>query len=167
MKTSFATTSSLAVLALAFGLAGCSEGDGKVPISGTVNWNGSPLKKGKITFLQPGQSSESADVVNGEFQVRTSPGDKKVGVTAFREVHVSGGDRHGEIRHHQFLPVKYNEQSTLIVTIADSGESVDFNLEGREVEPSRDADEFQRRPQTDSGRSSRNSRGSENRRPTR
>ncbi len=157
---------SIVLLVLFCGLIGCSGGDGKVLVSGTVTWNGTPLDKGKILFLEPGESSEAADIVNGEFQIRTSPGDKKVGITAFKEVPVSGG-RPGEVRDHQILPAIYNEQSTLITTIVDGSDALAFKLEGTEVEVPKDAGEFQERPaESDSGRS-RDSRSTENRRPGR
>lgn len=154
----------LVPLLLSLGMfAGCSSGDGKVDVSGTVKWNGSPLENGKITFLEPGKSSESADIVNGLFKIRSTPGEKKVGITAFRKVQVNDG-RDGESKDHQYLPVKYNEQSTLLTTIESGGNPLEFVLDGDEVPTPQELAQFQQRPK-DSGNRSSNNRGSENRRP--
>lgn len=144
---------------------GCSRGDGKIPVTGTVTWNGSPLQSGTVTFLAEGKSSESAEVKNGEFRIRTTPGDKKVGVTAYREIAVSGG-REGEVRDHQYLPANCNQNSNLQVTVTANGDPVKFDLEGEEIPEPKGFGEFQERPNTDSGRED-SGRGSENRRPER
>jgi hypothetical protein len=108
--------------------AGC-QGDGKVPVSGTVTWNGKALEEGHL-ILTPADTSLSPDagpILNGEFSFRASLGAKRVEVFADQAV--------GEIdpvmktqSREQFIPVRYNEQSELKAEVTKGKNHWDFDL---------------------------------------
>lgn len=144
-------------------LSGCSGNDGKVNVTGTVTWNGSPLKSGSISFLAPDESADSADIDNGSFTIRTKPGSKYVGITAYKQISVADERGDAQIRDHQFIPLEYNEQSTVVITIAATNETQKFDLSGEEIPEPQNLDADNRRPATAGG--ARKERESENRRP--
>ena len=153
----------LAIL-LAVATVGCSSGDGKVGVSGTVNWNGAPLENGSITFLEPGVSSESAAVTNGKFTIRTTPGSKNVGVTAYKKISAGDDGRGGAVGiDHQYIPPEFNDNTSLTAEIKDSPDALTFDLEGEAIPDPKPADAQNRRPK-DAGNKG-GHRESANRRP--
>ena len=130
-------------------LASCSKGDGKVSVSGTVTWNGAPLKSGTISFLEPDKSSDAAPIVNGNFEVRTAPGEKNVGIIATKVVGESVDQERGTETsiEHQYIPLKYNGKSELKASISNQNAGLTFDLTGEEIPPPSLTD-LQKRPAT-------------------
>lgn len=125
------------VAAAAFLMAcGCGGSVTKgVPVNGTVNLNGKPLPEGEVLF-EPADGKgapEQALVKDGKFSGSVTPGAKKVRITSWREGKrpadaVMGG---GAVRE-QYLPKKYNTETTLTVTVeAGGGELPAFDLKER------------------------------------
>jgi hypothetical protein len=73
-------------LAAAALLAGC--GPATATVSGEVTLDGQPLDKGLIVFAPAEGSGDPvrADVVNGRYEVRTTPGKKHVQISATKVV---------------------------------------------------------------------------------
>jgi len=115
------------VACLLFGLAGCAksvvEGPPKITVTGTVQWDGKPLDVGDVLFIDTaGDDRRYAGVIkNGEFQFECTPGAKRVEVQAFR----NGNVPVDKVSHDngQYIPRQYNEQSTLVAEVSESGEN--------------------------------------------
>ncbi|MEW4564367.1 hypothetical protein AB1K70_17645 [Bremerella sp. JC770] len=114
--------------------AGCSFGnsDGTTLVSGTVTFNGSPVENGKV-ILEPtaeGERPFAGSIHDGKFQLRTTPGEKIVRITAtrledpqklsaeMRRTMEVGGNKTVPV---QFIPAQYNRDSTLTVGIDAAG----------------------------------------------
>ena len=46
---------------------GCGSGDGLVPVSGEVTYQGKPLEYGTINFISPNSKLASGEIVDGKF----------------------------------------------------------------------------------------------------
>lgn len=123
----------LALLQCVAVVAGCG-GDGKVPVSGTVTWNGKPLADGNIIFtpMDPTIGPDASRVTNGRFEFRSSPGKKRVEVFADRAVGAVDPVMHTQ-RREQYIPTRYNEDTELTVRVNSDGENrFTFDLIARE-----------------------------------
>ncbi len=127
-------------------LVGCGTSSDKVDVTGRVTWNGEPLEKGTISFLEPDKSSDAAVVTNGEFSAKVTPGKKHVGVVSFKDIAVPGGRSTDEVINYQFLPLEYNQNSTLTADIESSGKSLTFDLTGKELPGPKGVEADNRRP---------------------
>lgn len=137
-----ATTSSQSLMCLAMlalvALLGCN-GDGKMEVEGTATWNGQPIQKGYIE-LQPVNDGHfaSAEIVDGKFTLQTTPGLRLVKVTAEKKIgETPPTDRIPEAQPimFQFVPPKFNSQSTMEMEIAASNPTLNVELEGEELKP--------------------------------
>jgi hypothetical protein len=137
-------------------MVGCG-GDGKVPIQGTATWNGQPIEIGYVE-LQPTDNEgqfASAEIREGKFTLRTSPGPRRVKVTASRQIgEIPPSDRipNPEPIMHQYLPSQFNTQSELETEIKADSPSLVLNLEGEEISPSGASPDEQRRKAQQGGR---------------
>jgi len=137
-----ATPSSRSLMGLALlvvtALAGC-DGDGKMSVDGTASWNGQPIEKGYIELQPIGEGHfASAEIIDGKFTVHTTPGKRLVKVTAEKQVgQTEPTARIPEAKPimFQFVPPKFNSQSTLEMDITSSRSSLDVALEGEELQP--------------------------------
>lgn len=119
--------------------AGCSD-DGKVALHGTVTWNGQPVERGYIE-LQPVDATgqfASAQIVDGQFSLRATPGPRRVKVTAERQI----GERPPNERipkpepiWFQYIPAKFNTNSDLEIEIQPGDPTLEIDLEGDERTP--------------------------------
>ena len=117
-------------------LSGCS-GDGTFKISGTVTVNGTPAETGAITFVPvDGQTPiEGAEIKNGAYQAKVSPGEKIVQIRAMK---LEPGEKYDEISQTKVATNfavaltdsrKYaTDDSPLRVTVAQNEETHDFDL---------------------------------------
>lgn len=104
-------------------LGGCSgpEGPPKYLVSGTVTYQGKPVEDGAIVFFPTnpgGGMQDGIKIVDGKFEGKASAGPKRVYIEAKRvgpEVVDEFGDRH--VSEDWYIPVKYNEQSTLTLEV--------------------------------------------------
>lgn len=118
----FRVLTSAAILAAALvGLSGCSS---ELNVSGSVTWNGEPLPKGFIRFvdLDGKTADEGGNIVNGAFSFRAKPGTKRVEIRADREVPGAKLDpAMGAVPRHQYIPARYNDATTLEARVTASG----------------------------------------------
>lgn len=132
------TTFGLCFLLALFGLIGC--GSSTVPISGTVIYDGKPLKQGTIIFEAEGVRPANGKIVDGKIvEVTTfktgdgvAPGNHKVAIQAVEEMgsaitknpgdSPTGGNYMGG---KSLLPAKYGNpaQSGLTATVTAGGEN--------------------------------------------
>jgi hypothetical protein len=96
---------------------GCSEPTDRVQISGTVTWEGKPLPKGDIAFYLPQQVAAGAGrIVDGKFSFPSRPGNVQVVILASRPAEkVDPVEK--TPRPEQYLPARYNTNSTLTTEI--------------------------------------------------
>ena len=70
-------------------VVGCGQGD-KPPayanVSGTVNYNGKPIEKGKITFSTDGRPPSTTDIIDGKFTGQAMVGSNKIMISAKRKM---------------------------------------------------------------------------------
>ena len=132
----------LALLAL----SGCGRsGPERVVVSGTVNYQGKPLRRGEIRFF-PIQKTDTpmtgAYVVDGRYTADkrggVPVGTHRVVIEAFRSKRKAGGPTGsppddlgaGLVPQEQYLPEQYNLKSDLQITLEPGAGSTvkDFNL---------------------------------------
>jgi hypothetical protein len=131
---------SFAIASLA---VGCSGGDAKSGLQGTVTYKDRPIEKGRIDFLPTDGTtgpSVGAPILQGNYAVDAGHGVLDTGVyrvqiTSYQKTGRKEPNRidHGgppiEIEEN-FLPPAYNTQSTLKVRVADlpDNNKLDFRL---------------------------------------
>lgn len=147
VKVQVVKTSSSFLLFALF-LAGCSGGDGRVTVTGTVTWNGEPLESGLITMVTRGQSSDAAPIIKGSFEIQTLPGEKNVGITSRRVLSAVVDAERGTASEvsYQFIPSKFNEQTELMSTITSGDTPLTFDLVGEEIPPPKGEIDQENRP---------------------
>jgi hypothetical protein len=109
---------------LAFGGCGPS-GPTTYPVSGTVTFNGEPIPTGYITFTpdDPTLAPESGPITDGKFSFRAREGGKTVKIEADRYVEGAQNPVMGMNPKYQYIPKKYNENSTLKEEVKPDDES--------------------------------------------
>lgn len=126
----------LLVLVLAFCL-GCG-GENFQPITGSVSFEGKPLAKGVITLYPKGEGTTvGGEIVDGSFALARengpTPGKYRVEIIAFRPTGKSEFDIDEQKQvdiEEQFLPPRYNRNSTLELEVTSVGENkFEFDLE--------------------------------------
>jgi hypothetical protein len=100
--------------------SGCARGPNTYPVSGRIAFNGEPIVSGEIIlYPQGGGSPVAAPIKDGVFHLRAEAGPKRVEIRATREV---PGKRTamGPVSE-QYIPERYNEQTTLRQEVAPGG----------------------------------------------
>jgi hypothetical protein len=121
-------------------LAGCGETRQRIPIEGTVTYQGKPLAHGTISFVPKDAGTgtlEGALVTDGKyaFAPKTGlfPGAYHVSVSApdFTGPAPAPGAAPGRPRRaRELLPERYNKKSTLTIEVSPTGKrEFDFTLE--------------------------------------
>jgi hypothetical protein len=116
--------------------AGCGRSAGVTAISGTVSYDGQPVKKGTIAFL-PAESdgpTAAATIADGKYSAKVAPGKKLVRIEGYK---VIGQHRYNPLNpksrmvdtQEQFLPDRYNKKSELTRDITPGLGTCDFTLE--------------------------------------
>lgn len=125
------------LLMLAASVCGCGPAvDAKVPISGQVSLDGAPLPDGTVYLRRSDGEFFSVDVVEGKFAGEAMPGEYRVEISAIREstpsgtaVAMYGAD--APTQRVNYIPARYNSESTLTATVADAGSAnLKFDLTG-------------------------------------
>jgi hypothetical protein len=117
---------------------GKTVGPPKDQVSGTVTYDGSPLIRGQIIFVDKGDDPRryGGDLIDGKFSFECTVGEKEVVVQGFREGPDGTGDEIGlggigSIE--QYLPARYNESTELTAEVVAGEENVfNFDLESGE-----------------------------------
>jgi hypothetical protein len=117
--------------------AGCGsspKGPATHPVSGTVTFDGEPLKTGDIQFEPEaaGTGPDAGAIVNGKFSFRAKAGKKRVKITASRDV--AGKTMKGAMGEdipvrEDFVPERYNAKTELTADVQPKGANAfDFKL---------------------------------------
>lgn len=104
--------------------SGCG-GDGKVPVSGSVSFDGQPVERGEISFVpvEAGQSPDGGTIENGQFAFRTTPGAKRVEIRASRPLPPEKQTDAAGTFYEDFIPARYNRESSLQQEVPAEGAS--------------------------------------------
>jgi len=148
-------------LGFALPLIGCGEDDGlgeRFPVSGTVTYNGEPLKSGTVNFYpedpKTGRGASGGIQEDGSYTLSTqSPGDGafggkyKVAISAVEilekektQTTALGGIPDQAVAAHakrkNLIPIRYSgtDTSKLTATVGPSSNTFDFKLEGAMTE---------------------------------
>ncbi|NQT39264.1 MAG: hypothetical protein HQ581_17330 [Planctomycetes bacterium] len=129
------TLAACAAVCFALLLFGCGPGGPTTyEVTGTVTLDGEPIADAQIVFraVDGSEGSWAAKVTDGEYTVQSTPGKKRVEITATREIHmkVASDSGEGELNYEMYVPEKYNRQSELTREVtADGDNRFDFALE--------------------------------------
>jgi hypothetical protein len=111
---------------------GAADGPKMYTVNGTVAFTGQPLKEADLLIRSvDGKHSAGAKVTDGKFVLKAPVGPSIVEITALREVPGQfSEDNPGEkvAVKEQFLPAKYNKESTLTLEIKPDTKDVKFDL---------------------------------------
>jgi hypothetical protein len=126
-KTSSRLGLSLTFVAMftALFIAGCGSGEpATYEVRGTVEWKGEPVTDGYVNFFPDGGQPVKADagkIANGAFVFRSTAGPKTVEIWANREKPGQTSKVMGMREKEQYIPAKYNSQSTLKAEVTPAG----------------------------------------------
>lgn len=113
-------------------LAGCTptaKGPTLVPVKGTVNLDGKPLAEGEVMFSLPGEVPATIPVVSGAYSGQAGAGKNRVEVRAYRPGKpLVMGDKTFPVAKENYLPAKYNTQSTFTADVTAGGAN-DFKFD--------------------------------------
>ena len=122
-------------------LAGCGpSGPRTYKVSGTVTFDGAPVQSGNIVFRDAAgkEKSYGGAITAGQYSFESSPGKKKVEISAMREVpgkmDTSNPGQEVPLME-QYIPEKYSDpaKTTLTAEVTGSGEQkIDFPLKSEE-----------------------------------
>ncbi len=125
------------VFALSLCLIGCGkEGPVTYRVTGTVTFDDQPVEEGEIIFRAADGASGSWEtrIVGGNYRLETTPGAKKIEITARRKIEGGPVAESGEpaINFEAYIPEIYNEKSELTERVSPDGSNkFDFHLKGK------------------------------------
>ncbi len=129
-----------ACLATALCLAAAGCGKSKPIMEGLVTLDGVPIEKGTIMLIPATGKGQSAGggIVAGRYRITASPVPVKVWINASRKDGkmpdpLNPGSGVMIDRYVEYVPDRYNEKTTLEVTITEGLNKHDFALEGGTV----------------------------------
>ena len=132
MRTNIFTTL-FALLATTM-IVGCGSSELNMhPVSGKVTFDGQPVREGRIQFRAVGgdQRAFSAEIKDGQYQLKALAGKVRVEVTASRPVpgkfdESNPGEKVpvGEM----YIPARYNSRTELTAEVAAGKNQIDFTL---------------------------------------
>lgn len=107
--------------------SGCRD-DGKVRVSGSVTLDGNPVNNGSIIFeaADGGPGAFSGGIIEGAYELRSTPGSKKVRISAYRS---SSGQSDHSAAFENYVPARYNDKTSLVREVAPEKNQIDFALE--------------------------------------
>lgn len=132
----------LLLAALALCVSGCGGGaDGHYPVSGSVNFGGSPLASGRISFQPTGEngaSSAATAVVDGKYSISADKGLVPGSYSVIFTITEKTGEKKsytklsGEVIEYEetvtYVPPEWGEQSTQTVTVEAKKNVFDFDV---------------------------------------
>lgn len=111
--------------------AGCNSDTGprKYDISGTVKFEGKDVLEGEIVFQpqNPSLGAEGGAIKDGKYEMKAKEGVNQVQVRATRVVPGKKGPL-GEDWVEQYIPEKFNDQTTLSADVGAGKVKHDFDL---------------------------------------
>jgi len=113
---------------------GCSQDPKLFPVSGTITFDGAPVADGDILFVpvDPALGPEPGTIKDGKYTLKAREGQKRVEIRASKILPGGAKGAGGEPVPEEFLPRKYNDNSTLSAEVKSSGENkADFALTGK------------------------------------
>ena len=131
-RTSY-LVSRISVLALVVA-AGCS-GSGPATIDGTVTLNGEPLKEGSVRFVPVDATAggtTGATIKDGKFSAEVPLGQMRVEISApkvvgKRKMYETADSPEVDLVE-ELIPVRYNVQTELKITVKSGGQKETFAL---------------------------------------
>lgn len=123
----------LVALPLLVGCGGTESGPDSVLLSGKVTLDDQPVEEGDIYFrAKDGGNSYAGKIVGGKYELKTTPGDKRVEITAYQDVPGEfREDNPGEktpVRK-MMIPKQYNTETTLEISIPADSKKAEENFE--------------------------------------
>ena len=123
-------------LAIVF-LAGCNSGPEFLPVKGKVTYGGVAVESGVIQFEAADRLSPSGKggiIKNGEYAAELPAGEFVVRITGMKaadkkKAYEDSPESPSMNSYQQYLPAKFNTETTLKVTIQAKKDDLDFNLE--------------------------------------
>jgi len=121
-------------LAVLLMVLGCDSKSDLYPVSGTVTFDGQPVKEGDIIFLDPDNkvSPDAGKIENGKFTMKAKKGSKKVDIRATKiepypkDKTGAMGEKEGPV---DYIPEKYNLKTELTAEVNAKGENTyEFKL---------------------------------------
>jgi hypothetical protein len=116
---------SVLCLVLVFVLVvGCGETKTKTAsVKGTVTLDGQPLKEGEIFFSLEGKPPHILEIKDGVFSGAAAIGKNRVEIRAYKPGAPLSTDPTGTPPKVNYIPAKYNDQSTLDADVPAGGAS--------------------------------------------
>jgi hypothetical protein len=136
----FLAASIFAPLALTIaGATGCGGGPERLSVGGQVTLDGQPIPDGEIVFRPAAPTkgpTAAGSIENGAYLIPENrgpvAGSYAVSIEAMRKTgRKIKADILGDAKtdqYEQYLPARYNEQTTLSAEISDSRDDLDFDL---------------------------------------
>lgn len=113
---------------------GCSQDPKLFSVSGAVTFDGAPVADGDILFVpvDPALGPEPGKIKDGKYTLKAREGKKRVEIRASKVLPGGAKGAGGEPVPEEFLPRKYNDDSTLSAEVKSKGENkADFPLTGK------------------------------------
>ena len=115
-------------------LLGCGpSGPETYTATGEVTFDGQPVEEGEIIFRAADGAVGSVEgkILGGRYELETSPGEKRVEITARRTIERASAASSGEpaISFQSYIPERYNEKTELSANVTPAGPNkFDFAL---------------------------------------
>ena len=126
-------TTELAMLLVVLA-SGCRH-DGKVHVSGSVTLDGQSVNNGSISFeaADGGPGVYSGGIHEGSYELRSTPGSKKVRITAYRSRRGQSEPTSRGLSEHtssfeNYIPARYNDKTSLVREVAPDENQIGFSL---------------------------------------
>ena len=110
---------------------GCgASGPAKYPVRGTVRFKSAPIEAGTMTLIPKSTQARTtvANIENGKYATEVTAGDWKVNIRAVREKGVPD-PKGGETPREQYIPAKFNSDSTVVITLPSEQKEFNYDLE--------------------------------------
>jgi hypothetical protein len=119
-------------------LTGCGDSSGRITINGNVTFDGKSIESGSIQFFPANDDGITAggSIKSGRFTTFIKPGKYVVQVTANRKtgkkIKSINEGLPDEDELEQFIPDKYNKNSTLTIEVGNQNSPFNFELKSSE-----------------------------------
>jgi hypothetical protein len=111
--------------------AGCGPtGPAKYPVQGMVKFKNAPIEAGTMTLIPKSRQARTtvANIVNGKYAMEVTAGDWTVNIRAVREKGAPD-PKGGETPREQYIPAKYNSDSTVVISLPSDQKEFNYDLE--------------------------------------